>query len=210
MKNTKNVAIAYFGDGATSEGDFHEALNFANVFKVPAVFVCQNNQWAISVPVAKQTAAQTLAQKAIASGMEGIKVDGNDVFALYAAADYAIQKARQGKGPTLIEMFTYRIANHTTADDATKYRDEKEVKTWEKKDPIDRLKKYMIKMKLWTEKDDEKMLKEIEQYIEKEVAKAESMSPPKVEDIFKFMYAEMPQNLREQLEYMKQFKEMRY
>ncbi len=210
LKKKKTISLCFFGDGATSEGDFHEALNFANVFKVPAVFICQNNQYAISVPVSKQTAAKTLAQKAIDAGMEGIQVDGNDVFAVYSATQHAVQKARAGKGPTLIEMFTYRMADHTTADDATKYRSAKEVKKWAKKDPIDRLRKYLLREKLWSKKDEEKMRKEIEKYIENEVAQAEKMPPPALDDIFQYMYKEMTPQQKEQLDYIKQFKEKRY
>ena len=124
IKNDKKVIMAYFGDGATSEGDFHEAMNFAGVFNAPCVFICQNNQYAISVPVEEQTASETLAQKAIAYGFSGIKVDGNDVFAVYKATFEALKKARAGKGPTLIECYTYRIGDHTTSDDAKKYRKE--------------------------------------------------------------------------------------
>jgi len=205
LKKKKSVAVCFFGDGATSEGDFNEGMNFAGVFKVPCVFICQNNQYAISYPVTKQTAAQTLAQKAISFGIEGIKVDGNDVFAMYAAAEYAIKKAREGKGPTLIEMFTYRIASHTTADDATKYRTEKEVKEWVKKDPISRLKKYMESHKMWTSKQEDALLKEIETKVNKEVEEFEKIGKPPLDDMFKYMYKEMTPQLKEQLEYIKQF-----
>lgn len=205
LKNKKTVALGFFGDGATSEGDFHEALNFANVFKVPAIFICQNNQWAISLPVSKQTASQTLAQKAIASGMEGIKVDGNDVLAMYAATEYSRKKAIEGKGPTFIEMYTYRMSDHTTADDATKYRSPEEVKAWEKKDPIDRFRKYLVKEKLWSDKDEEKLLMEIQKLIDAEVTAAENIKPPELEDMFKYMYKEMTPQLKEELEYIKQF-----
>ena len=208
LKNTKNIAIGFFGDGATSEGDFHEGLNFAGVLNLPVVFICQNNQYAISVPVSKQTAAKTLAQKAIDAGIEGIRVDGNDVFAVYSATEYAINKARQGKGPTLIEMFTYRIANHTTADDASKYRSPEEVKEWEKKDPILRFRKYLVDNGIL--KDEANMFREIEAQIEEEVNKAERIEYPELDDMFKFMFKEMTPEQKEELEYIKQFTQKKY
>ena len=126
IKGEKNVVVAYVGDGGTSQGDFHEALNFAAVFKAPVVFIIQNNQYAISVPRKKQTASKTLAQKAIGYGMPGILVDGNDIFAVYSATKEAVKQARKGEGPTLIEAFTYRLGAHTTSDDPTKYREDEE------------------------------------------------------------------------------------
>jgi len=144
-KGDDAVVLAYFGDGATSEGDFHEALNFAGVWHVPIVFVCQNNQWAISVPLKKQTHSRTLAQKALAYGFPGLQVDGNDLLAVYAATREAVARARAGDGPTLIECVTYRLSMHTTADDPTKYRSEEEVAAWERKDPLTRMRAYMEK-----------------------------------------------------------------
>lgn len=204
FQKKKYVVMTFFGDGATSEGDFHEAMNFAGNFKLPVVFVCQNNQFAISVPRKKQTASKTLAQKAIAYGFEGVQVDGNDVFAVYHAAKKAIKKARKGGGPTMIECITYRMGDHTTSDDASKYRSEKEVKEWEKKDPIDRLKKYMEKKKIWDKKKEDALQKELTKLIETSVKKAESIPKPKIEDIFKYMYAKMTPELKEQLEYLKE------
>ena len=136
IKKEKTAFLTYLGDGATSEGDFHEAMNFAGVFNAPVVFICQNNQYAISVPREKQTRSKTLAQKAIAYGFQGIQVDGNDVFAVYKATKDALQKARSKKGPTFIECFTYRIGDHTTADDSSKYRTKKELEYWQKKDRV--------------------------------------------------------------------------
>src|SRR3989344_2789692 len=203
-KKKKAAAITYFGDGATSEGDFHEALNFAGVFNAPCVFICQNNQYAISVPVEEQTASETLAQKAIAYGFSGIKVDGNDVFAVYKATLEALKKARAGKGPTLIECYTYRIGDHTTSDDAKKYRKESEVKKWELKDPILRLKKYMKTMKMFSEKYENEVLKSAERSVENAVAKAESTARLKPEDIFDYTYASLTEELKEQREQIKQ------
>ena len=139
------VVMAYCGDGATSEGDFHEAMNFAGVWSVPIVFVVQNNQWAISVPLKKQTHSATIAQKALAYGFPGIQVDGNDVLATYVASRDAVERARAGDGPTLIECVTYRLGVHTTADDPTKYRSQEEVAAWERKDPLTRFTAYLEK-----------------------------------------------------------------
>lgn len=142
-RKEKNAAMTFFGDGATSEGDFHEGLNFAGVFQTPTVFICQNNQWAISVPREKQTRSKTLAQKAVAYGIPGLQVDGNDILAVYAAAKEAVDRARSGDGPTLIECVTYRMMMHTTADDPKRYRKEEEVNQWKEKDPLVRLQKYL-------------------------------------------------------------------
>src|SRR5258705_3422652 len=146
-----SVVMVYFGDGATSEGDFHEAANFAGVWHGPVVFVCQNNQWAISVPLKKQTNSRTIAQKATAYGFPGIQVDGNDVLAVYAASREAVDRARAGEGPTLIECVTYRLGMHTTADDPTKYRSDLEVAMWEQKDPLTRFRAYLEKRNLLEE-----------------------------------------------------------
>ena len=204
IKNDKKVIMAYFGDGATSEGDFHEAMNFAGVFNAPVVFICQNNQFAISMPREKQTKAKSLAQKAIAYGFRGIQVDGNDVFAVYSAAKDAADNARKGRGPTLIECYTYRIADHTTSDDASKYRTEKELNEWKKKDPIDRLRKYMEKKKLWNKKDEGKLVKELQDSVNKAAEKAMAIEKPDIEDIFKYMYKEMTNELKEELNDLKE------
>jgi pyruvate dehydrogenase E1 component alpha subunit len=160
-KGDRAIVMAYCGDGATSEGDFHEALNFAGVWHVPIVFVVQNNQWAISVPLKKQTHSRTIAQKALAYGFPGIQVDGNDVLAVYAASRQAVERARAGDGPTLIECVTYRLGVHTTADDPTKYRSEEEVKAWERKDPLTRFRAYLEKKNLLEERLEEQIDLEI-------------------------------------------------
>ena len=194
------AVIAYFGDGATSKGDFHEGLNFAGLCSLPIVYVCQNNQWAISVPLTKQTAAKTLAQKAIGYGFEGIQVDGNDVFAVYKATAEALERARSGKGPTLIECVTYRLADHTTADDASRYRSQAEVEQWRKKDPIGRLKEYMRRKALWDETYDQEVLMHAREQVEAAVKEEETILPSDPEDIFRYTFHDYTAELREQME----------
>lgn len=194
------AVMAFVGDGATSKGDFHEGLNFAGVFSAPVVFVCQNNQWAISVPVKRQTAAKTLAQKAVAYGFPGIQVDGNDVFAVYQAASEALARAREGKGPTLIECLTYRMGDHTTADDASRYRSREEVEHWKQKDPIERLCKYMEKGGLWNKSYDQDVRAEAKEKVEQAVHEQESFSAPDPRDIFRFTFQELTAELKEQME----------
>src|SRR5215468_4070274 len=165
FRKERRVAVCLFGDGATSKGDVWEAMNFAGVHKLPVVFVANNNQWAISVPLKLQTASETLAQKAIASGFTGEQVDGNDVIAMHAAAEEAIAKARAGKGPRLIEAVTYRLGDHTTADDASRYRSTEEVQQRWKEEPIVRLRNYLVSRMNWSKADEEKITSECEQKV---------------------------------------------
>jgi len=204
LRSEKNAAIVYFGDGATSEGDVHEAMNFAGVLKTPVIFFVQNNQWAISTPRKKQTASETIAQKAIAYGIKGIQVDGNDVMAVYLATKEALERARNGKGATLIEALTYRLSDHTTSDDASKYRSEDEIHKWELKDPITRLRKYFEKNSMWNEKDAKWVEDECTKEIAEAVEKALAIPPPPVEDMFKYIYADMPKDFEEQLADLKE------
>src|SRR5438309_11206729 len=157
IKDEHPVIEADLGDGATSEGDFHLAMNFAGVFKATVVFICQNNHWAISVPTAKQTASESIAAKAHAYGFPGVKVDGNDAVAVYAAVKEAVDRARGGGGPTLVECETYRIGAHSSSDDPTRYRDEREVDVWRKRDPIERLRARLGADGLGTERQDEEL-----------------------------------------------------
>jgi pyruvate dehydrogenase E1 component alpha subunit len=203
LKGDKIVAVAYFGDGATSKGDFHEAMNLAGVFKTPTVFFCQNNQFAISVPRSRQTASKTIAQKAIAYGFDGIQVDGNDLFAVIAATKEAVNKARAGGGPTLIEGVTFRFGPHTTADDPTKYRTEKEIDPWKPLDPLLRLKLYLKGKGLWTEEVEQRMTEEAQKEIDQAVKDAEAVPAPAPDEIFTSVFAEMTPQLKEQLEYLK-------
>jgi pyruvate dehydrogenase E1 component alpha subunit len=201
-RQTDDVAMTFFGDGATSEGDFHEGLNFAGVFQAPVIFVCQNNHWAISLPVAKQTRSKTLAQKALAYGMPGIQVDGNDILAVYAAAKEAVDRARAGQGPTLIECVTYRMAVHTTADDPKRYRTEKEVDKWRRRDPIVRFQKYLADKGLLSEDKiagiESEVLEVIQAAVDGAEEKMKALGDPI--DMFEHAYAEIPAYLKEQKE----------
>ncbi len=201
-RQTDDVAMAFFGDGATSEGDFHEGLNFAGVFQAPAIFVCQNNHWAISLPRSKQTRSKTLAQKALAYGMPGIQVDGNDILAVYVAAREAVDRARSGGGPTLIECVTYRMAVHTTADDPKRYRTEEEVEQWKKRDPITRFQNYLMDKGVISEDKiaglDAEVVEEIQSAIDRAEEQMKTLGDPI--DMFEHAYAEMPPFLKEQKE----------
>lgn len=199
IKGEENVAVAYVGDGGTSHGDFHEGLNFAGVYNAPVVFIIQNNQYAISVPRKKQTKSETLAQKAIAYGIEGIQVDGNDIFAMYNATKKAIDKAREGGGPTLIEAYTYRMGAHTTSDDPSKYRTDEEVEPWKVKDPLARFGKYLKEKDILDDKWIVETREELEDEVTEEFLKIEEDGDTKVEDIFKYQYESMPPNLEEQM-----------
>ena len=200
LRGENGVAVTFGGDGSTSEGDFHEALNCAAVYGAHAVFVIQNNQWAISVPLHQQTRAETLAQKAHAYGMPGIQVDGNDVFAVYAAAREALERARGGGGPTLIEAVTYRIGDHTTADDASRYRSEEELEEWRGKDPIARLRLYLGSIGQWDDDQEAVLVEEAQKWVDAQVAALEAMEPQDPTDIFTSMYGELPSHVEEQME----------
>lgn len=207
IRGDEVAVLVYFGDGATSEGDFHEGMNFAGVFQTPTVFFCQNNQWAISVPRSRQTASETLAQKAYAYGFEGIQVDGNDLLAVYKVTKEALDKARSGGGPTMIEAVTYRYGPHTTSDDPRRYRREEEVEEWRKRDPLKRFRLYLEKKGLWDEQAEAQAWEKAQAEVAKAVEEAEAFPERDISEIFKYMYSEMPQNLEEQLEELRQFLE---
>ena len=192
------VAMAFVGDGGTSEGDFHEALNFAGVWKVPVIFVVQNNQYAISVPVKMQTASVNIAIKSKAYGIKGIKVDGNDIFAMLTAFRYAHEYARKESQAVLIEAVTYRKGAHTTSDDPTKYRTTDEEKEWDKRDPLRRMKLFLEKKKLWSDDQEKKLVDEYEKEIDRQFLETEQTVQYPLEDAIKYTYAEMPQDLRDQ------------
>ncbi|WP_245734145.1 pyruvate dehydrogenase (acetyl-transferring) E1 component subunit alpha [Sporolactobacillus nakayamae] len=199
-RGKSQVAFCYFGDGATSQGDFYEAMNFAGVYKAPAIFICQNNRFAISVPVEKQTAAETLAQKAAAAGINGIRVDGMDPLAVYAAAKEARDHALAGKGPTLIETLTYRYGPHTMAgDDPTRYRTEELTGEWEKKDPLIRFRLYLEQLGLWSHDDEEQAAEQAKADVAKALKQADGVPKQKVTDLLGNMYEKPTQNIKEQL-----------
>ncbi len=200
LRGEKICTVAYFGDGATSEGDFHEAMNFAGVFKTPTIFFCQNNQYAISVPRKIQTAAKSLAQKAIAYGFPGVQVDGNDLFGVYAATKEARERAVSGRGPTMIEAVTYRFGPHTTADDPTKYRSDEELEEWKPLDPLLRVQRYLQGKGVWNKDWEAQVKKEAEASIDKAVQEAEGIPEPESQEFFQYAFAEMTPNLREQLD----------
>jgi pyruvate dehydrogenase E1 component alpha subunit len=200
-KGKKNVCITYTGDGGASQGDFYEGLNFAGAYSANTIFVVQNNRFAISVPVEKQSAAKTIAQKAVAAGIEGIQVDGMDVLAVYAATKQARERAVEGDGPTLIETLTYRYGPHTMAgDDPTRYRTKDLDNEWEKKDPLVRFRKFLEKKNLWSEEQEQKVVEQAKEDIKEAIKKADGAPKQKVTDLLNFMFEEMPYNLREQLE----------
>ncbi|TVX93381.1 pyruvate dehydrogenase (acetyl-transferring) E1 component subunit alpha [Paenibacillus agilis] len=197
-KNETACSIAYFGDGATSEGDFHEGLNMASVFKAPVVFFCQNNGYAISVPLSRQTSSETIAQKAIAYNMENVRVDGNDVFAVYVATKNALEAARSGKGPTLIEAVTYRYGAHTTADDPSRYRSIEESESWRPRDPILRLEAYLFKQGMLDKDIQTRIVGEAERLVNDGIKFALTISKPDPTIMFQNVLANKPWNIQEQ------------
>lgn len=200
IKGDKVAILSSSGDGSTSQGDFHEALNFAGVFKLPVVFAIQNNHWAISVPVSRQTASETLAEKALAYGIDRKRVDGNDVMAVYQTVKQLLDRAREEYKPSLVELVTYRLDDHTTSDDASRYRTEEMLEPWLKKDPIERMRKYMAENKGWDESKETALTEEITEQIENTVKEYESTEAPGVDDMFNHVYSEPTWRLKEQVE----------
>jgi pyruvate dehydrogenase E1 component alpha subunit len=201
LKKEQTVTMIFFGDGATSKGDFHEAMNFAGVFKTPCVFLCQNNQYSISVPRLAQTSAPSLAQKAIAYGFPGVMVDGNDLLAIYTVTQAAVQRARTGEGPVLLEAQTYRLGPHTTADDPSRYRSEAELKEHEPYDPIRRVRLYLEKKGLISEGSEKERWSKYEDLVKGEARAAEAAISLNADDMFDFHYAQMPPYLAFQKDY---------
>ena len=200
LRGETRAAVCVFGDGATSKGDVAEALNMAGVWKVPVVFVINNNGWAISVPVAKQTAVATLADKAAFGGMPGVRVDGNDVVAVRHAVGEALAAARRGDGPTLIEAVTYRLSDHTTADDAGRYRDDAQVSRHWSEEPVARLRNYLVNAGAWTRDREDALLHECARQVDDAAAAFAAVAPLPLAAMFDHTYARMPADLAEQLE----------
>jgi len=200
IRGEQLAVLSSSGDGSTSQGDFHESLNFAGVFKLPVVFAIQNNHWAISVPVERQTATPTISQKAIAYNIEGVRVDGNDVFAVYLTVKRLLDQARSDFRPALVELVTYRMDDHTTSDDAGRYRTEEMLAPWKPKDPIDRMRKFLMANEGWDDEKETDLVTECTDRVEQAVRDFEAVAPPHPTDIFDHMYAEMPWHLREQKE----------
>ena len=194
-RGEKRIAATFFGDGATSEGDFHEAMNFAANLDIPVVFCCQNNGWAISVPGKIQCSAPTVAQRAVAYGMDTIQCDGNDLFAVVHCFRKAVHQARTTGRPSFIEAVTYRLGDHTTADDARRYRDQAEVDAWRKRDPIIRLRTFMTARKLWDDAKEQALQERVEREVAAAVERAETIAAPARTEFFDSMYAELPADL---------------
>ncbi|HEX9708996.1 MAG TPA: thiamine pyrophosphate-dependent enzyme, partial [Candidatus Thermoplasmatota archaeon] len=200
LRGDKLVTLVYFGDGATSQGDFHAGMNFAGVFGAPCVFFCNNNGWAISVPRDRQTASRTLAIKAVAYGFEGVRVDGNDVLAVLAVTRNAVDKARGGGGPTLIEALTYRMGPHSSSDDPTRYRSAEELDLWKKRDPIERYQRYLARKGVADRGAVEAIEREVAKEVEDAIAAVERASPVDPSTMFDDVFAELTPQLKAQRE----------
>lgn len=209
LRKEKDIAITYVGDGGTSENDFHTGLTFAGAYKAPTIFICTNNQLAISVPCSKQTGCKRLADKGLGYGMPGIAVDGNDVLAVYAVTMEAVERARRGEGPSFIEAFTYRMGPHSSSDDPTRYRDEKVYEAWKKRDPIVRFRAYLTKKKIWDDKQEAALQEELKALLAEAVEKAEAQPPPQIEDLFEDVFAQRTPQLERQREAMLAERELR-
>ncbi len=207
LREENRAVVCALGDGATSKGDIYEAMNMAGAWQLPLVFVINNNAWAISVPRSAQTAAETLAQKAIAAGFEGCQVDGNDVIAVREVTANALEKARSGGGPTLIEAVTYRLTDHTTADDASRYRPEEEVSAAWQAEPLARLRTYLTEEHAWTREDEEKLIEDCRKQLDDAVEDYKATPPQPPEAMFDYLYAKLPEPLAEQYQQVKDGKD---
>jgi pyruvate dehydrogenase E1 component alpha subunit len=198
IRKEDRVVLCFFGDGATSTGDFHEAMNFASLQKAPVVFCCVNNGWAISVPCCRQTASETFAQKALAYGMPTVQVDGNDLFAMYKATREGVERARAGQGPSFIEAITYRLGDHTTADDARRYRPAEELAAAVRRDPLVRTRKYLEMRNLWDESKERAAQEKAKVLVHEVVQAALNIEKPEGKDLFEHTFAELPEELVKQ------------
>ncbi len=201
LRGEERAAVTVIGDGGSSKGDFLEAINAAGAFKLPLVLVIVNNQWAISVPRKKQSGGQTLAQKGIAAGLPSIQVDGNDLIAVQSVMDEALQRARSGGGATVVEAITYRLSDHTTADDASRYRPNEEVENARRFEPISRLRKYLMSNNQWSAQQENKLLADCAAKVDAAVEEYLNTPKPAVTDMFDYMFAELPHDLAEQRQY---------
>ncbi|HYG56702.1 MAG TPA: pyruvate dehydrogenase (acetyl-transferring) E1 component subunit alpha [Symbiobacteriaceae bacterium] len=205
IKGDDTVTVGYAGDGGTSPGDFHEAMNFAAVFNTASILFIQNNKYAISTPNDKQFKTKTLAQRALAYDIPGVRVDGQDVLAVLAVMHEAVERARSGGGPTLVEALTFRYGPHTTSDDPKRYRTEAEVQEWQSKDPIERMRKYLVNKGVWTDGEDEGLWNWARDQVAAAVAEAEATPRPEVDEMFDHLYAEPTPELKRQKEYLKAY-----
>jgi pyruvate dehydrogenase E1 component alpha subunit len=194
------VTATFFGEGGTSSSDFHAGLNFAGVYKVPTVFLCRNNRWAISTSADKQTASESFAGKAIAYGIKGVRCDGNDALAVYRTVQEAVLRASRGEGPTMIELLTYRLGGHSTSDDPKVYRTDEEVESWQKQDPILRLRRHLELLGAWHEQDEKQLAAGVDSELKQHIEAAERKPQPELSSGFDDVYAERPWHLTEQLE----------
>ena len=202
IRGESNIAVTYFGDGSTSTNDFHTGLNFAGVWKAPAVFICNNNLWAISTPIEQQCAARTLADKAIGYGMRALRVDGNDVLAMAQATREAVDHVRSGEGPIFVEAVTYRMGPHSSSDDPTRYQPSDERDAWTRRDPIERFRRYLIAADVLSEGEIKQIQDECAEMVLASFKRNENVEKPTLESLFEDVYREMPPILREQQEYL--------
>ncbi|HET6267162.1 MAG TPA: pyruvate dehydrogenase (acetyl-transferring) E1 component subunit alpha [Acidobacteriota bacterium] len=205
IKKDPIVVLVYFGEGATSEGDFHVGANFAGVFKAPAILFCRNNGYAISVPITRQTASESVAIKAKAYGFPGVRVDGNDILAVIKATQQAAARARNGEGPTLIEAVTYRRGPHSSSDDPRMYRSEDEVEQFARLDPINRFRRYLEERKLWDASQEQTLQEQTKEEILRTIQQAESFGPPPIDTLFEDVFVKLPPHLQEQKAYLQDY-----
>jgi 2-oxoisovalerate dehydrogenase E1 component alpha subunit len=200
IRHQEQVTLVYFGEGATSSAEFHNGMNFAGVYKVPVVLFCRNNGWAISIPSEHQSATSSFAQKGLAYAVRSVRCDGNDLFAVVAATRDAVERASRGQGPTLVEAMTYRVSGHSTSDDPNAYRVDAQVEPWRKRDPIGRVRRWLIEQGAWQPEKDLELEQEFDREIKQAISEAEEESLPTIASMFTDVYADLPWHLREQSE----------